>query len=158
MPNQDFEYFVGTQYAAVMRCVVLAAGSDAAEDAVQEAFARLFTRWRRVSGYDRPDLWVRTVALRLARRSRARRSRERPLTDLDGTARADSMPDGALRAAVAALPRAQRVAIVLHYFEDRSVDEIASVMGCAPSTARVHLHRGRRRLAELLNLEVDHVG
>jgi RNA polymerase sigma factor (sigma-70 family) len=157
MADQEFEHFVGAQYAAVMRCVVLATGSDGAEDAVQEAFARLFARWRRVRGYERPDLWVRTVALRLARRSRGRRMREAPIEEAQEVSHTDRSPDPALQAAIATLARAQRTAIALHYFEDRSVEEIASVMGCAPSTARVHLHRGRRRLAELLDMEVDHV-
>jgi RNA polymerase sigma-70 factor (ECF subfamily) len=53
-------------------------------------------------------------------------------------------------AAVGHLPRAQRAAIVLHYYEDRPVAEIAQLLGCSESTARVHLHRGRRRLAALL--------
>jgi RNA polymerase sigma-70 factor (ECF subfamily) len=49
------------------------------------------------------------------------------------------------------------VAVVLHYFEDRPVAEIADVLGCAPATARVHLHKARPRLASLLHEEVDDV-
>jgi DNA-directed RNA polymerase specialized sigma24 family protein len=41
--------------------------------------------------------------------------------------------------------------VVLFYFEDRSVNEIADLLGCAPGTARVHLHQARRRLASLLS-------
>ncbi|MCA1834397.1 MAG: sigma-70 family RNA polymerase sigma factor [Actinobacteria bacterium] len=158
MGDQEFEHFVQGQYAGVVRTVVLATGREDAEDAVQEAFGRLFVRWSKVSRYERPDLWVRTVALRLARRSRSRRLRERPLSELAGAQSYCSIPDGGLRIAIGTLSKAQRVAIVLRYYEDFSLDEIASVMQCKPSTARVHLHRGRRRLAEIMNLEVDHVG
>lgn len=49
----------------------------------------------------------------------------------------------------------QRTAVVLFYFEDRPVAEIADLLGCAPATARVHLHKARRRLAATLGGEVD---
>jgi RNA polymerase sigma-70 factor (ECF subfamily) len=53
------------------------------------------------------------------------------------------------------LPPNQATAITLHYLDDRPVAEIAEVLDCAPSTARVHLHRGRKALAALLDLEVS---
>lgn len=55
--------------------------------------------------------------------------------------------------AVATLPRAQQAAVVLFYFEDRPIAEIADVIGCSEVTARVHLHRARKRLTELLGYE-----
>jgi len=56
-------------------------------------------------------------------------------------------------AVLARLPRAQRVAVVLHYLEDRPVADVASVLGCAEATARVHLFRARQRLGRLLTSE-----
>ena len=50
-------------------------------------------------------------------------------------------------AAVAALPGQQRAAVALFYVEDRTTAEIAEILGCSESTARVHLHRGRQALA-----------
>jgi RNA polymerase sigma factor (sigma-70 family) len=55
------------------------------------------------------------------------------------------------------LPPSQRAVIVLHYYEDRPVGEIASTLGCREATVRVHLHRARKRLAGTLQPEVDHV-
>jgi RNA polymerase sigma-70 factor (ECF subfamily) len=52
--------------------------------------------------------------------------------------------------AVRALPARQAQAIALHYLEDRPVAEIAEILGCAPATVKVHLHRGRRALADTL--------
>ena len=48
------------------------------------------------------------------------------------------------------LPHNQRAAIVLHYYADRPVKEVAAALGVSPATARVHLYRGRRRLRQLL--------
>ena len=59
--------------------------------------------------------------------------------------------DGAIRR----LPASQRAAIVLHYYEDRPVAEVAAILGCAEATARVHLHHGRNRLRQLLGEDDD---
>ena len=48
-----------------------------------------------------------------------------------------------LRRAVVGLPRRQQVAVTLFYLEDRPVDEVADLLGCSPSTVRVHLHRAQ---------------
>jgi RNA polymerase sigma factor (sigma-70 family) len=44
----------------------------------------------------------------------------------------------------------QRAAVVFRYLEDRPTSEIAELLGCSESTARVHLHRARKRLSTLL--------
>ncbi len=54
-------------------------------------------------------------------------------------------------AAVRSLPARQSQAIALFYLEDLPVSEIAAVIGCAESTARVHLTRGRRNLAKMMD-------
>jgi RNA polymerase sigma-70 factor (ECF subfamily) len=60
-----------------------------------------------------------------------------------------------LQRALLTLSVQQRAAVILYYLEDRPLDEVAGVLGCHESTARVHLHRARRRLAELLSVEVS---
>ena len=57
-------------------------------------------------------------------------------------------------AAVRQLSPRQRAAVALYYFEDKPVEEVAHVLECSASTARVHLYRARQRLAELLGEEV----
>lgn len=64
----------------------------------------------------------------------------------------------AIRGAVAALPPAQRLAVVLFYFSDMSLAEIAAALGIGVGTAKTRLHKARtglrRRLSELA-AEVD---
>jgi RNA polymerase sigma-70 factor (ECF subfamily) len=145
--------FFRAQFGSIVRTIHLIVHDRArAEDISQEAFLQLFRQWSRISAYDRPDAWVRRVAIRLAVRALRRdafwtnvRSLFLPRpTEMDVSVGVDVI------AAVGRLPRAQRTAIVLHYYEDRPVAEIAQLLGCSEPTARVHLHRGRRRLAELL--------
>jgi RNA polymerase sigma-70 factor (ECF subfamily) len=57
--------------------------------------------------------------------------------------------------AIGELPPRQRSAVVLFYFEDRPMQEIADILGCSVSTGWVHLHRARKRLAALLGEEVS---
>jgi RNA polymerase sigma-70 factor (ECF subfamily) len=57
--------------------------------------------------------------------------------------------------AIRALTPRQRAVVVLYYFEDRPVHEVADLVGCSASTVTVHLHRARTRLAEILGEEVE---
>jgi RNA polymerase sigma-70 factor (ECF subfamily) len=68
----------------------------------------------------------------------------------------DALPAGtgesdAFWAAVRALPDRQRVAVVLHYVEDQSIDGIAEVLGIATGTVKATLHRARQTLAATLS-------
>lgn len=53
--------------------------------------------------------------------------------------------------ALASLPLQQRVALTLHYFQDRSYEQIAAVMGLPMNTVKSHLLRGKQRMARVLS-------
>ena len=57
--------------------------------------------------------------------------------------------------ALAELSERQRASIVLHYYVGYSLEEIATILGTRKGTIGVHLHRGRARLAELLEEDDD---
>jgi len=59
--------------------------------------------------------------------------------------------DNALRAAIDALPEKQRLVVLLHYFEECSCEEIASIAGCSVGTVWSRLHYACRRLQERLS-------
>jgi RNA polymerase sigma-70 factor (ECF subfamily) len=61
----------------------------------------------------------------------------------------------AVRAAIARLPDAQRLALTLHYFEDLRYEDIADVMGVPLNTVKSHIRRGKERLAVLLQPQLD---
>lgn len=136
---------------------------DRAEEVAQDAFMQLLQHWKRVRDYDQPAAWVRRVAIRLAIRSA---KRERRLAGLLSVLRATPTPppvDPAasldLYAAVGQLSEKDRAVVVLRYFEDRTVPEIAQILECSQSAAKMRLHRARERLATMLDEEVDsHVG
>lgn len=150
----DFDELYRGSAARVVHLVYANTGDlTLAQDATQEAFARAWADWDRVSHHDDPLSWVRTVARRLAisewRRSTAR---ERAYTR-HGLATAPPQPNEdrvAVTAALRRIPVEMREAVVLHYIADLSVDQIAAETGAPPGTIKARLHRGRARLAELL--------
>jgi RNA polymerase sigma-70 factor, ECF subfamily len=145
-------------YAASVRRLTsqvyaMAGDLSEAEDAVQEAFARAWQHWGRVSGYADPEGWVRTVACRICvsswrkavNRSSAQR-RQAAGADLPGLS-----PDYvAIVAALRQIPAAQRQAIVLHHLVGLPVEEIARQTRTPVGTVKARLARGRRALQPLL--------
>ena len=147
----DYTSFFWQEFTRVLRTVELMLRDHGrAEELTQDAFVQLLEHWAKVSRYERPDAWVRRVAIRLAVRS-LRRDR---LWQLVKGGLLPSEPDPPSRldlaGAIRRLPGSQRAAIVLHYYEDRPTADVAAILGCSESTARVHLHHGRKRLAQLL--------
>lgn len=146
------------EYGSIVRLAYLMLGDRAlAEDVAQEAFTRMYARWWRVSRYERPGAWVRRVAIRLAGRTRSLRVREGEPLPADVRASTPPGPHLDLQEAIVRLPAAQRAAIVLHYYEDHPVAVVAQLLGCSTPTAKVHLHRGRKKLERLLE-EARRVG
>jgi RNA polymerase sigma-70 factor (ECF subfamily) len=139
------------EFAAVVRTVsFILHDRERAEDIAQDAFLQLLRHWPKISAYERPGAWVRRVAIRLAVRQ-VRRDRLLSLLQREIPINLEAQPrDMDVFDSIRLLPGMQRAAIVLFYYEDRNVAEIAQLLGCAEATARVHLHRARRRLAELL--------
>src|SRR5262245_39350495 len=150
--EEGFAAFFRAEYPSVARTVALILRDrDRAEEVTQDAFIQLFTRWRRISRYERPGAWVRRVAIRMAVRA-ARREKVRALVERDQPSHVeDDVPDVDLLAAIHTLPETQRAVIVLFYFEDLPVAEIAHILERPEATIRSDLHRARSRLADLLN-------
>ena len=77
----EYTWFFRSQYPMVLRTVFLILGDRGrAEEVTQEAFIQLLTHWRKVSRYERPEAWVRRVAIRLAVRT-VRRDRLRTVLE-----------------------------------------------------------------------------
>ena len=143
------------EFATVARTVFLIVHDRGrAEEIAQDAFVKLLQRWATVSSYERPDAWVRRVAIRMAVRQ-ARRELRRPSIEKLAGAGVERVPDLDVAVAVAALAPMQRASVVLYYWEDRPVAEIAELLGVSDSTVKQHLHRGRARLARVLHEEVS---
>jgi RNA polymerase sigma-70 factor (ECF subfamily) len=147
----EFAWLFRTEFESVVRTVYLILHDrDRARDVTQDAFTELLVRWSKISRYERPEAWIRRVAIRMAVRQ-LDRERRRPWVERElDASRLPQPADVDLLGAIRRLPAVQRACVVLFYFEDRPLAEVAHILGLAPGTARVTLHRARRRLGELL--------
>ncbi len=160
--RDSFDEFFAATWSRLYRTAYAVAGDHAsAEDALQSAFARAYSSWRRVSRVDHPEAYVRRMVVNeiLDQRRRAWWRRERPRaetpeTPADGAdLTGDLVADRAsLWAAVRDLPPRQRAVIVLRYYEDLTEREIAEILGCAPGTVK---SQASDALATLRRLAAD---
>lgn len=162
--DENFESFFRREYPAMVALAAAVAGRrDFAEDMAQEAFTQAHNEWERISSFDKPGAWVRRVVINLsismkrkgASEAKARlrlvgTDRPSKSTPIDPADAVVAESDSGVWAAVADLPGNQRAAVALFYLEERSVSEIAEILDCSSSTAKVHLHRGRTKLAAVL--------
>ncbi len=154
--REAVEHLVRTEYVRLVRAVALSCGSlPAAEDALQEAFARAWERASRGDQFDHLAGWVVTVALNLTRGRFRQLRREASLVDrVDVTVEYDpSLID--LGRAVDELPRRQREVVVLHYYLGFEVRLIAGLLDVSEGNVKNALHRARASLARALNEEEE---
>lgn len=120
-----------------------------AEELVQDAFAELSRRWDDV---DDPAAYVRASVVNRCRNHRRwlglRAVRPLPTPPL---AVMDPELDEVWSVLQCLSPR-RRAALVLRYYEDLSIEEIAALLGCRPGTVSSLLHRGLADLREVLEV------
>jgi RNA polymerase sigma-70 factor (ECF subfamily) len=118
---------------------------DIAQDAIAEAFAQAL---RRGTAVRQPDRWVWRAAFRIA--SGSLKSRRR-FTEAGGEPayELDDVPV-VLAEALGRLSDGQRAAVILHYYADLPIRDVAAAMGTTGGAVKVSLMRARRRLRILL--------
>jgi RNA polymerase sigma-70 factor (ECF subfamily) len=150
-----FTDLYASSYARLVgQVTIVTADRAAAEDAVQEAFGRLWKQWDLLSSYDKPEAWVRRVAVNVAVSRWRRLRRLRPLGDTDPTAPEDDAAGRYdMQCALRKLPVKQRHALLLHHVVGLPVAEVAREMGAPPGTVKSWLFRGREALHRSLGIE-----
>ncbi len=138
---------------------------DRARDALQDAMARIWARRERVRVHPNPGALVLRITIHAAidvlRRERRRRRAEEATVLPAGHADPQGGPAfeaerSEVRAlvleAVARLPEKQAAAVTLRVLDEQPYEAIATALGCAEPTARVHVLRGRDKLKQLLHV------
>jgi len=125
-------------------CAGLVEDANAGTDIAQEAFTRLFARWRSVRHH---RAYVYFVATNLVRHHwRTRRDERLALIELSHAGGVARGSDPSLRDLVERLPGKLRTVVLLHYYADLPVAEIARLIHRPAGTVKQRLHEARRRL------------
>lgn len=150
--HQGFEHFVATDGERLRRVLVARYGVEVGWDACAEALAYGWTHWERVGAMDNPAGYLYRVAVSATRRHRRwQRSIELPHERSAATDDLSGQLDGDLGSALARLRPPQRTSVVLAHVYGWSHADIAAITGLSVAAVRNHVHRGLRRLRELLD-------
>src|SRR6185437_1415546 len=152
-------------------CCALLRDRSQAQEVAQESMVRIWRMLHRYDGRAALSTWIYAITRNrcLTELERRRRADDDAADAADaadagggwagseaGQAASDpgglsaQQRDAQLRSLVDALPGRLRRVLVLYYFEERSVDEVASMLGCPAGTVKTHLFRARAALAERL--------
>ena len=137
----EFSAYVVGRRARLFRTACLLCGDPhRAEDIVQDALARLYANWDRVSRADNVEGYVRRILVNSHYSDRRRPwRRESPSTSLDLPPFAPEVAQedaDVIWAAIRRLPPGQRKVIVLRHIWDRSVEETAADLGISSGTVK----------------------
>lgn len=166
------------RYQGMVRSVVLRSlrDQDDADDVTVEVFVRAYRALPGFRADSRFSTWLYRIALNTAIRHAGKSARERQLRveqdadkpDFLSTLPSDpedgpealvwqKMSHGAVRNAVHDLPDKQRAVVILHYFEGKTCQEIAEILGLSVGTVWSRIHYAVKRLKATLG-EEDQLG
>jgi RNA polymerase sigma-70 factor (sigma-E family) len=140
---EGFRAFVTARSPALLRSAWFLTGDEAAaEDLVQTALMKTWTKWPRIVRQDAPEAYVRRVMVSTYLTGRRRRwHRERPTAIVPDIAEpTDAYAAVDLRtsmfSALSALPARRRAVVILRYFDDLTEAQTADIMGCSVGTVK----------------------
>jgi len=158
-----FEAVVAIHRPRIARLVYRLLGWPAdVDDMVQEVFLAALTKCHRFRGDSALSTWLTVIALNKCRTHRrgllsrwrtlrrASRKPQPPASSADAAAMQDDTL-AQVRQAIRKLAPRDREVIVLHYLEERGVNELADLLKLRQNAVEVRLHRARQRLKVLLS-------
>ena len=150
--REEFAAAVTQHSRRMFRATRSVLDSDAdAEDAVGQAVLQAWQSLDKLRDKEAVRPWLVKIAVNCAYAQRRGRGKVVYLDDLPQEPAAPEPPqDGGLWEAVCALPPERRAVVVLFYYEDMSVEQIAKALRAPQGTVKSRLSRARKQLKEML--------
>ena len=146
----EIEAVYRERFTAFARTATAIAGdAEAGRDAVQEAFAKAVRERHRFRRQGTVEAWLWPIVVNEAR-DRGRKGRLVAMVTGERPGDGEQSEDNALRAALAALPERQRLAVFLRYYADLDYESIAAVLGITPGTVGATLNAAHAALRKTL--------
>lgn len=159
MTQERFIDLVRSEQESLRRFLLALCGGDAplADDIAQDALIRAYVASASFSGLSKFSTWL----FRIAYNCYVDQCRKPKLDTVSPDTRqalsvpADDETDSGFRhqrlyQALESLPEKEKASIVLHYFEDRSIREISSILQIPQGTVKYYLSTGRNHLKSIL--------
>ena len=143
------------QVALKRMCYLYLRDRTAAEDAVQETFLKAYKHMDTFRSQSKERTWLMSIAINTCRdmnRSAWLRHTDRRIIPEDMVIPVPAQDEDALALAEAIrrLPGKHRDAILLYYYQDMTIQEVAEALHAAPSTILKRLNQARDKLRELM--------
>jgi RNA polymerase sigma-70 factor (sigma-E family) len=160
--DEEFAELVHACWASLYRTAYLMLGDAGdAEDLVQTALAKTYANWRRVRNVEAAPGYARTTLVNTAAswfRKKGWRN-ERPTEVLPEPAHEPDLSNRpAIMDALVLLPPRQRAVVVLRYYEDLSVGQVAHALGVTEGTVKSQTSEALSKLRALLGDSVIPAG
>lgn len=155
--DKSFSSFYGYAYS-------LTFSKDLAYELVQNVFARIVARVQKnsLSNIDSLEAYViRSIRNAVFNNNKKNDSDKVHLSVVGRDAPSSEseymtlLTGQALEEAIAGLSSTQKLCIVMHYYDDMSVDEISRELGVSSSTIKTHLQRARKNLSQNIKMNED---
>ena len=158
--DAEFADFVATREASLRRlAVMLCQDWHRADDLVQAAITKLYVHWPKAKSADSTDAYVRAIVVRefLDERRSSWIRRVTLTSQLPDRPAAGADPETSLdmQAALAGLPPRQRATLVLRFYCDLPVEQVAHVLGCTPGTVKSQTAKALASLRIALGANAD---
>lgn len=127
---------------------------DDALDVVQESAYRAIRDCRKVKNKDYLSTWIYRIVVNTALDMLRRKKKENITEELPEIPVEDQYQDLELRTVLNQLDDKSRTIILLRYFEDLKLEDIADIVGDNLNTVKARLYRSLKKLR--LNLEAEH--
>jgi RNA polymerase sigma-70 factor (sigma-E family) len=153
--EEEFRQFVSARLDSLRGLAYLTCGDwQAADDAVAQSLTKLYSRWARVSSPERyaARMVVRAAIDEVRRPWRREVSASQAFPDVGEPDLTDSLAERLrIRAALRQVPAGQRAVLVLRFYADMSVQDVAEVLGRSEGTIKSQTMRGLATLRRLLD-------
>lgn len=152
------ELFAALYPALAGWCRRLTDDDGTAHEIAAEAFTRLWARWTKV---DEPRGFLYVTAANLVRdhwrrTERERRAMRRVTTEAALRGQSEEGTDPSVRMLVQSLPLRLRTPVLLYYYADLPIREVAVLTGRKEGTVKADLHAARELLRSRLGGHLDH--
>jgi len=160
--DREFEQLVEKHQTMLLRmCYLYLHDVQLAEDAVQETFIKAVRAWDSFRGESSARTWLTRIAMRTCmdmRRSFWFRRVDRRVTPemLPDRAQEAEESESALTLTVMNLPKKEREVILLYYYQDLTMKDIADTLGVTQPTVSYRLRRAKEKLRRELEGRDDH--